>query len=97
MRKGVAAERFETPLAGEAAALMCASAFCLHTACQRRGELARPGFPPEGETGTGVQTSFYDLSSAVLNFGLLKALLEWSVNGMECVRRVLRERSLAIQ
>ena len=39
--RGVSAERFETPLAGGAAALMCASAFCWHTACQRRG-----GNPP---------------------------------------------------
>jgi hypothetical protein len=41
MRKGGSAERFETPLAGGAAALMCASAFCWHTSCQRRG-----GNPP---------------------------------------------------
>ena len=39
--RGVSAERFETPLAGGVAAVMCASAFCWHTACQRRG-----GNPP---------------------------------------------------
>jgi hypothetical protein len=39
--RGVSAERFETPLAGGAAALMCASAVCWHTACQRLG-----GNPP---------------------------------------------------
>jgi hypothetical protein len=39
--RGVSVERFETPLAGGAAASMCASAFCRHTACRRRG-----GNPP---------------------------------------------------
>jgi hypothetical protein len=52
--RGVSAERFETPLAGGAAAPMRASAFCWRAACQRHGgHPPRPGFPPEGETGKG--------------------------------------------
>jgi hypothetical protein len=47
--RGVSAERIETPLAGGAAASMCASAFCWRAACQRRGgNHPRPGFPLGG-------------------------------------------------
>src|SRR6516162_8783410 len=52
--RGVSAERFETPLAGGAAALMCASAFCWHTACQRRGgNPPAPAFPRRGKRERG--------------------------------------------
>src|SRR5215472_9165491 len=50
--RGVSAERFETPLAGGAAALMCASAFCWPTACQRRGgNPPAPAFPRRVKRG----------------------------------------------
>jgi hypothetical protein len=52
--RGVSAERFETPLAGGAAASMCASAFCWHTACQRRGgNPPAPAFPRRGKRERG--------------------------------------------
>src|SRR5436190_13330599 len=51
--RGGSAERFETPLAGGAAASMPASVLCWRAACAAWGEPARPGFPPEGETGKG--------------------------------------------
>ena len=52
--RGVSAERFETPLAGGAAALMCASAFCWRTACQRRGgNPPAPAFPRMGKRERG--------------------------------------------
>ena len=52
--RGVSAERFETPLAGGAAASMCASAFCRHTACQRRGgNPPGPAFPRRGKRERG--------------------------------------------
>ena len=52
--RGVSAERFETPLAGGAAAAMCASAVCWRAACQRRGgNPPAPAFPQRGETGKG--------------------------------------------
>ena len=57
-RSGVSAERFETPLAGGAAASMCASAVCWRTACQRRGgNPPAPAFPRRGNGKEGVQTS----------------------------------------
>src|SRR5262249_42185507 len=44
--RGVSAERFETPLAGGAAAPMRASAVCWHAACQGRGgNPPAPAFP----------------------------------------------------
>ena len=52
--RGGSAERFETPLAGGAAASMCASAFCWHTACQRRGgNPPAPAFPRRGKRERG--------------------------------------------
>jgi hypothetical protein len=52
--QGGSAERFEPPLAGGAAALMCASAFCWHTACQRRGgNPPAPAFPRRGKREKG--------------------------------------------
>src|SRR6516164_4509228 len=52
--RGVSAERFETPLAGGAAASMCASAFCWRTACQRRGgNPPAPAFPRRGKRERG--------------------------------------------
>ena len=52
--RGVSAERFETPLAGGAAASMGASAFCWRTACQRRGgNPPAPAFPRRGKRERG--------------------------------------------
>jgi hypothetical protein len=52
--RGVSAERFETPLAGGAAAPLCASAFCWHTACQRLGgNPPAPAFPRRGKRERG--------------------------------------------
>src|SRR5258708_15828849 len=51
--RGVSAERFETPLAGGAAASRRASGLRWRVACAAWGEPARPGLPPEGETGKG--------------------------------------------
>jgi hypothetical protein len=52
--RGGSAERFETPLAGGAAASMCASAFCWRTACQRRGgNPPAPAFPRRGKRERG--------------------------------------------
>ena len=52
--RGVSAERFETPLAGGAAASMCASAFGWHIACQRRGgNPPAPAFPRRGKRERG--------------------------------------------
>jgi hypothetical protein len=51
-------ERFETPLAGGAAASMCASAFCWHTACPAAwGGTRPPRLSPGGNGKGGVQTS----------------------------------------
>src|SRR5262252_4463091 len=47
-------ERFETPLAGGAAAPMRASAFCWHTTCQRRGgNPPAPAFARRGKRERG--------------------------------------------
>jgi len=52
--RGVSAERFETPLAGGAAAPMRASAFCWRAACQRRGgNPPAPAFPWRGKRERG--------------------------------------------
>ena len=52
--RGVSAERFETPLAGGAAASMGASAFCWRAACQRRGgNPPAPAFPRRGKRERG--------------------------------------------
>jgi hypothetical protein len=52
--KGVSAERFETPLAGGAAAPMRASAFCWRAACQRLGgNPPVPAFPRRGKRERG--------------------------------------------
>ena len=52
--RGVSAERFETPLAGGAAASMCASAFGWHIACQRcGGNPPAPAFPRRGKRERG--------------------------------------------
>src|SRR5215467_10752543 len=52
--RGGSAERFETPLAGGAAASMCASAFGWHIACQRRGgNPPAPAFPRRGKRERG--------------------------------------------
>jgi hypothetical protein len=52
--RGVSAERFETPLAGGAAASMCASAVCWRAACQRRGgNPPAPAFPRRGKRERG--------------------------------------------
>jgi hypothetical protein len=55
--RGVSAECFETPLAGGAAASMCASAFCWRAACQRRGgNPPAPAFPRRGKRERGSST-----------------------------------------
>src|ERR1700688_2604868 len=51
--RGISAERFEIPLAGGVAASVPASAVGWRATCAAWGEPARPGFPPEGETGKG--------------------------------------------
>jgi hypothetical protein len=52
--RGVSAERFETPLAGGAAAPMRASAFCWRAACQRLGgNPPAPAFPRRGKRERG--------------------------------------------
>jgi len=52
--RGVSAERFETPLAGGAAASMRASAFCWRAACQRLGgNPPAPAFPRRGKRERG--------------------------------------------
>jgi hypothetical protein len=52
--RGVSAERFETPLAGGAAAPMRASAFCWRAACQRLGgNPPAPAFPRWGKRERG--------------------------------------------
>jgi len=54
MHKGGSAERFETPLWGELAASMGASAFCWRAACQRRGgNPPAPAFPRRGKRERG--------------------------------------------
>jgi hypothetical protein len=49
--RGVSAERFETPLAGGAAASMCASAFCWCTAASGVGGTRPPRLSPGGGNG----------------------------------------------
>jgi hypothetical protein len=52
--RGVSAERFETPLAGGAAASMRAGASCWRAACQRRGgNPPAPAFPRRGKRKRG--------------------------------------------
>src|SRR5262245_59126003 len=61
--RGVSAERFETPLAGGAAASMCASAVCWRIACQRVGGTRPPRLSPGGGNGKGGdQTSLLPLA-----------------------------------
>src|SRR6185295_703341 len=52
--RGVSAERFETPLAGGAAARCVPAPFCWRAACQRRGgNPPAPAFPRRGKRERG--------------------------------------------
>ena len=74
--RGVSAERLETPLAGGAAASMCASAFCRHTACQRRGgNPPAPAFPRRGKRERGSSDVLDAAGISSLNGAVSEILL----------------------